>query len=106
MTEQEGLPEFFEEGAFDVVDAAIQTEEELDVEYATLIPTGGRRINLPIAQDEEGNVIPQSIVEACEAANVSVPESTQYFVEGNPVNGGTIIQPNMQITAVGNVKGG
>lgn len=106
MTEEAGLPDFFEEGAFDDVNEAVQGEEELDVDYATLIPTGGRRINLPIAKDEEGNIIPQSIVEACEAANVSVPESTQYYVDGNPVNGGTIIQPNMQITAVGNVKGG
>jgi hypothetical protein len=102
----EGLPDFFEEGAFDAVEEILQEEEALDVEYATLIPTGGRRIHLPIRKDEEGNTIEQSIVDAAEMANVTVPESTQFFVDGNPVNGGTIITPDMQITAVGNVKGG
>jgi len=104
MTEQE-LPDFFEDGAFDAVNEVLN-EDMANVEYATLIPTGGRRIFLPIARDENGEIIAQSIAQAAEAANVSVPESTQYYVDGNPVGAGTIITPGMNITALGNIKGG
>lgn len=105
MTENDALPEFFEDGAFDEINAEINTGVA-EAEFAILIPTGGQRVILPISRDEEGNVVQQTIFEAAVAAELQVPPSTQFYVDGNLVEGSTHIQPNMQVTAVGNVKGG
>lgn len=105
MTDQ-GLPEFFEDGEFDELEESLGGVGVLDAEYATLTPMGGNRITLPVSRDDDGNVVPQTIAEACAAAELSVPESTQFFVDGQQVEPTTPIQPGQAITAMGNVKGG
>jgi hypothetical protein len=71
--------------------------------FATLYPTGGSPVYLPI--DDEAN--PPTVLDAVNEAGLTVGGSTQYWVDGQQINPmETRIAPNMTITAVGNVKGG
>jgi hypothetical protein len=77
------------------------------VELATMIVSGGDRIYLPIARNEAGEIIPQTIMEAALAADLSIPSSSVFLLEGQTVNPLTThIAPGMSISAVGNIKGG
>jgi hypothetical protein len=95
--------EVFGDVDFDEIEDELNDES---LEFATLIPIGGRRVLLPITRNEAGEVIPQTIFEAAAAANLTMPTNTQFYVDGSPVGGDTHITDGMQITAVGNVKGG
>lgn len=75
------------------------------IPHATLRTAGGAVV-LPFALDEEGNVVPQTITEAVLAADLTVPQGVQYWLEGQQVPGDTNIAPGMIITGVGNIKGG
>lgn len=81
--------------------------DEPEYEVATLLPTGGNRIYLPIGRDEEGTLVQTTIMEAALAASLTIPDGTQFWVEGVSVSPhDTFITPGMVITAIGNVKGG
>ena len=105
MPEQElELPdELFQ--AEDFAQEEIMDEPEFEV--ATLLPTGGNRIYLPIARDEDGTLTQSTIMEAALASDLTIPDGTQFWVEGVSVSPhDTFITPGMVITAIGNVKGG
>lgn len=71
--------------------------------FATLYPTGGQPVHLPIADPEN----PPTIADAINQAGLTVGGSTQYWVDGEQVDPVTTrIADNMTISAVGNVKGG
>lgn len=71
--------------------------------FATLYPTGGSPVYLPI--DDEAN--PPTLLDAINEAGLTVGASTQYWVDGQQVNPmETRIARDQTITAVGNVKGG
>lgn len=101
----EELPEgIFEEGDFAQAEEA---RDEPEYEVATLLPTGGNRVYLPIARDEEGNLVQSTIMQAALASALTIPDGTQFWVEGVVVDPNqTFITPGMVITAIGNVKGG
>ena len=97
------------EGMFEGEDFAQEAEIEDVPEYevATLLPTGGNRVYLPIARDEDGGLVQSTITEAALQAGLTIPDGTQFWVEGVTVDPrSTFITPGMVITAIGNVKGG
>jgi hypothetical protein len=78
-----------------------------EVEVATVIANGGERVYLPIQRTAEGDIVSQTILEAVQAADLAVPPSTQFWVEGQVVDPGVVhIAPGMNIAAYGNIKGG
>jgi len=105
MAENFDLPEdLFQEDDF-----VQEAEEEAIPEYevATLLPTGGNRVYLPIERDDEGNLVQKPILEAALSAGLTIPDGTQFWVEGVTVDPRTtFITPGMVVTAIGNVKGG
>jgi len=106
MTEGFDLPEEFdlEPEDFAVAEEAQATPE---FEFASLLLTGGDRVYFPIVRNEDGEVIPQSIMEAALEAGLSIPAGTQFWTDNVQVNpNSTLIASNMTITAIGNVKGG
>jgi hypothetical protein len=77
---------------------------ELDtVAFATLYPTGGSPVLLPISDPDN----PPTIADAINSAGLTVGGSTQYWVDGAQVDPITTrLVDSMTISAVGNVKGG
>ncbi len=99
MTDANELPDVFDD---------VQREEPVagDLEtlvFATLYPTGGSPVHLPI----EDPAHPPTVADAIMAAGLTVGTSTQYWVDGTQVDpNATRIADGMSISAVGNVKGG
>jgi hypothetical protein len=97
--EEQALPDIFND---------VQQEEPVagtldTVQFATLYPTGGAPVHLPI--DDPTN--PPTITDALNAAGLTVGASTQYWVDGSQVDPHTTrLADSMTISAVGNVKGG
>lgn len=103
MTEEFALPQEFDDADFEVVAEAPAT----NIEVATLLPTGGQRVYLPIERDENGAIKPVTIMQAALSSGLTIPENTQFYVDGVAVNPtSTTLAPGMVVTAVGNVKGG
>jgi len=90
----------------DFFDGDPVAEQPADIETAVLRPTGGQPVYLPIARDDAGNIIPQTLVEAAVSNGLTLPPATQFWLDGRLVGGDTILAPGMSITAVGNIKGG
>lgn len=104
-TEEFGVPE----DLLDTADLAIEEPTDAPPEYevATLMPTGGTRVYLPIGRDEDGHLLEPSIMQAALDADLSIPPNTQFWVDGVQVDPSTtILTPGMIISAIGNVKGG
>ena len=73
------------------------------IQFATLYPTGGAPVHLPIADPAN----PPTLSDAIANAGLTVGGSTQYWVDGAQVDPMTTrLADNMTISAVGNVKGG
>lgn len=73
------------------------------LQFATLYPTGGAPVHLPIEDPDN----PPTINDAISSSGLTVGVSTQYWVDGAQVDPmATRIADNMTISAVGNVKGG
>ena len=69
--------------------------------YATIIPVGGNRIVIPLDANS-----PVSIVDGATASGLTVPANSQFWVDGVQVPGDTPLANGMQVTVVGNIKGG
>lgn len=97
--EDNDLPDIFDQD---------QTEEPVAgdlqmVQFATLYPTGGAPVQLPISDPDH----PPTIADAINSAGLTVGGSTQYWVDGSMVDpNSTRLVDGMTISAVGNVKGG
>jgi len=96
---EDELPDVFQDAhAEEPVVDAIDT-----VQFATLYPTGGNPVHLPISDPDN----PPTISDAIISAGLTVGGSTQYWVDGaqiDPIT--TRLADSMTISAVGNVKGG
>lgn len=92
------------DGLPDVFDGIVPEEAPEDAfSVATLYPTGGNAVHLPIADPDNPPTLNDAIVEA----GLTAGASTEYWVDGQRVNPlEARIAPGMTITAVGNVKGG
>nr|MBN1228847.1 hypothetical protein [Anaerolineae bacterium] len=89
------------------IEQSLVAQDYDQVEMATLITNGGERVYLPIQRTEAGEVVPQTIMEAVLAADINVPASTQFWVEGQVVDPGAVhVASGMRISAYGNIKGG
>ena len=97
--EDQGLPDVFAD-----TQQEAPVADNLDtVQFATLYPTGGAPVHLPISDPAS----PPTITDALNAAGLTVGASTQYWVDGSEVDPHTTrIADSMTISAVGNVKGG
>jgi len=105
MTEGFDLPEEFDLEPEDFV--VEEQEAPSEFEFASLLLTGGDRIYLPITRNEDGDVIPQSIMEATLEAGLTIPPGTQFWSDNVQVDpNSTLVASGMTITAIGNVKGG
>lgn len=105
MNDEFGLPEDLLDAADLVVEEPVI--EEPGIEMAQLLPTGGDRVYLPIARDENGELVEVSIMQAALEAGLSIPANTQFWLEGVEIDpNSTILRPGMVVTSVGNVKGG
>jgi len=103
-TEFEVPDDLLDVGDLEVEEAA---EPEPQFEVATLLPTGGQRVYLPIGRNEEGELLEPTVMQAALDADLSIPAATQFWVEGVQIDPNTtILIPGMVISAIGNVKGG
>jgi len=105
MTDQDNAaPEQALPDIFNDVQAEEPVADALDtVQFATLYPTGGAPVHLPISDPSA----PPTISDALSAAGLTVGTSTQYWVDGAQVDPHTTrLADSMTISAVGNVKGG